>query len=282
LGILLVFVPFILISALIYIFGQSFRAWVAGIQTGQDYIQLTNKDFEVWVHSEDKEYAGIVLETLDKATRAFYKGYKDALGLKPLKYRISVRLFRTHEEFRQYGRKRLMEELEFNSGFFYPVQNEIVLIIQDRGRLDREGLIHEMVHAILYHSAPRAELSNWLSEGLATYLAVYEPRSNKLGGLDYGYIELAKRMLIQGKDHLNLRRLLEARPEDFKGQKNRVFYALSHALVGFLIQSPLRQKFFNYIKIEKRPGRVSRLTFEVEIGELNQVEKGLKEWLKQI
>lgn len=271
-------IPFFIGFIFLRVFGENIYRWRKLSTLGEDSIVETSRYYTIFSH-KDLNYEHLKT-IIDDFTMAFYKEYRDKFKLKDFSKRVSIMLLKNDAELQKYAERQLQQDLTFNDGYYNPIKAEIAIVMRDNMVLNLKGLFHEITHAIFDQSAESPEWSYWLSEGLATYFAEskIEGKNAWLGGLDEEYCKVVKNT----EYFIPLRKLLEANPTKFTSEENRYYYAESHILVYFLLEyngGKYRDKFYQYILEEKKPGASSPLKFEAIIGNIDEIEK---EWIKFI
>jgi hypothetical protein len=138
------------------------------------------------------------------------------------------------------------------------------------------SLSHELTHAIMFYSYPSdPEWTPWFAEGVAQWCEAERPNV-ALGAKNMKRLQSARQGVRPG----GLARLLQAGPDDSKGSENLKHYQAAYALVTFLLESDLRERFVEYFDEEAAPGRLDPIAaFKAKIGEMEPIEARWIQWL---
>lgn len=275
-------IPFLIGFIFLRVFGENIYRWRKLSTLGEDSIVETSHYYTIFSH-KDPNYEHLKT-IIDDFTMAFYKEYRDKFKLKDFSKRVSIMLLKNDAELQKYAERQLQQDLTFNDGYYNPIKAEIAIVMRDNMVVNLKGLFHEITHAIFDQSAELPEWSYWLSEGLATYFAEsrIENSTIELGRLNEEYHKVVKNLIKNPEYFIPLGKLLEANPAKFTSEENTYYYAESHTLIYFLYEwndGKYRDKLYQYILEEKKPGVSSPFKFEAIIGNINEIEK---EWIKFI
>ena len=123
-------------------------------------------------------------------------------------------------------------------GFFFPSESDNFILLTPETRRNRPfvAIFHDYLHAIAAENLPNAPL--WLVEGLAEYYSTFEWSEDRTQILIGRPINSHIRLVRDEDDRLSLEELFAVtRESDLydEGDRNRIFYAQSWALVHFLM-----------------------------------------------
>lgn len=215
----------------LYFAGRPLEAALARYFAGEGYKTLPEHEGITVVYTGEEAHAILQRDAL----LAFFRDvggsrFASDWGLQRPR-RLTLRLFRTHEEFRQYGRLATGESLEFNGGYFDPSNMTIQLVAGDIS-----GLRHEGMHALCHKSG--AGMPRWLAEGLAQY---FEPGT---GGIDPASADKALFALKSGTSCVDVLGMGDAA---YRGEGNDKPYAVSVAVVAAMMEGPDREAFIRFV-----------------------------------
>jgi hypothetical protein len=278
-------VPVAIVLLLLHYAGPSlqkaYRA--AGLPDGYALVKETGN--YVFFGRPDNEAASRAGEVLDRFTDAVRGEFGERLRLEPTAARFDVIVFTSHDDFRQYGKAKLGEDLERNGGFYVPAAGALAVI--DSGDFESlvQALFHEGAHMMLdtWVAGTDHRWSLWLNEGMATWLegSLIDGGAARVGGIPPRMIQQLRRDMAKG-EWVPVGKLIEAGPPEFKSERNRSYYAGSCLLVDYLLRGDggaHRERFFAYFEAERRPGTIAPTEFTEILGRPADVDAALQKHL---
>jgi len=226
--------------------------------------------------------APFVAEGLDAFAAAIYERYGEALGLRPVDEKITIRVFASHDDLVRFAGQRMKQDLSHAGGFYDPASWSIALTLRPPREL-LAMLFHEATHLLMDRSAvagPPA-WSEWLSEGMAVFFenSALVPGGLRLGGVNRTDAAVVLTFARRGS-HVPLRQLVRGGPELFHGKLGSLCYREAGLLVAHLLEGAgraHREPFLRYYRLEREPGPCPPEELERQLGvALDDLEK---EWL---
>jgi len=204
-------------------------------------------------------------------TTALYRTYGEPLDLHPVEDRITIRVFATHADLVKFAGRHMKQDLSHAGGFYDPASWSIALTLRPPREL-LPVLYHEATHLIMDRSARAGSpaWSLWLAEGMAVYFehsGVVGGRP-RLGGADRRKAA-AVWALARQRRHIPLAQLVRGGPALFRGKLASLAYTEAGLLVAYLLEGAagtLRQPFFRYVDLERRPGPCPPQALEASLG----------------
>ncbi len=269
------------------LFGEDLNAAFGRLLAGRKYELHDRGAFRIF-SLRGSDYHEFAARTLASFTEAMIRRHGEGLRLKapdPASSRVTVHLLASREDLQERGFTTAHADLKNNGGYFQPVKMEIALLVSYADKettADRRALQHEMTHALMHLAGPQASWSAWLAEGMAEYFENSRPEQDPpvLGGRWQAHVD---ELLAHSRDGggIALSDILGFRPEDFRGDGNRVAYRAAHLLVTFLMESPAyRERFYAYFREELKDGPVAPGAFALIMGDPSGVERDWRAWLK--
>jgi hypothetical protein len=277
--------PFALVVSALHLWGAGLNQAFARLLAGRKYEGRLSAPYHIFAR-RGSDLHGQAAQTLEEFTRSVAQNARSFFRFRVPDGRaltLTVRLLESHEDLKREGLSDLFPDLANNGGYFNHVTRKIALVLGTPGKwteIDRKGLRHEMTHALMHLSAPDADWSPWLAEGLAGY---FENGSlPRFGGATTEQVEEIRADLRL--DRLPpLDRLLGAGSQAFRDADNRRAYRQSQFLVAFLLESPLYlHRFSEYYEEEFKPGPATIDAFEALVGEFEVVERDWREWFSRL
>jgi len=232
----------------------------------------------------DRTWAEPISRFYDDYRERFGKSHPFGKALSPLNKKLTILVTTSRRAFEEVARSETGARLEYNSGYFTANKARIIVEVtnleKDPPRALEEAKIslsHELVHAILHYSAPEAQWSPWLSEGVAQWGETSTP-DRALGALNVDRLKSAD--LRPGL----LKELLVVSQDKFSGVDNLRYYYAAYALVAFLLdkESGYRPSFIAYFAEEAKALPLnSPARFRELVGEIDEVETKWIAWVKQ-
>ncbi|OHB71019.1 MAG: hypothetical protein A2W23_05900 [Planctomycetes bacterium RBG_16_43_13] len=282
--VVILFLPFMIIFTALYAVAEGLYKSRKLASVGYDAVTNDTRYFKIFRH-RNSSYTHSLEADIDNFVEIFFNEYEKPFSLTRTDEPILITLLKDDAEFQQYASKELRQDLTFNGGFYNSIKSDIALIMTNPVA-DKKGLFHEITHAVLDRSAPKAMWSPWLSEGLATYFeesSIASRENYKFGGKKAEYFAFVKDALTrQNGNFLPLKNIIKSQQEQFTSETNTIYYAEAHTLVYFLLEGAgrkYRNSFSKYFLEEKKQGECPPNVFEIEIGNIDEIEK---EWIKFI
>lgn len=229
-------------------------AALAPAASGPRWVRLDAGRFEIYSTAGERP-ARAVLERLRQGERVFRDFVPNARGV-PLPVRVYI--FGSEAEYRPY-RPTAVATAFFQSG---PLRDIVALHYRDEGSL--RSVMHEFVHLVLWHSAPR--LPQWLEEGTAEFYSTLRVERDRvrLGGVIPSHlVRLSEAAWL---DAAALDGAAFDSPEYQSHSRAGLFYAQSWALTHMLNCAPAyREGMARYIELLTE-GRASRSAFAEAFG----------------
>jgi hypothetical protein len=238
----------------------------------------------VIVYAPDESTARNVKNTFTRFRTAFYDRFP--LQLEPAGERVRIHVFENGEQLSDYYSQKTNDRLPHNSGYYDPKDHSIALEKVEQGVLEH-AVKHEAVHHFLEQgkitSAPG--LSPWLSEGLASLYQHYAITSASDGNSSWQLPSSAEQaILLPYAASVQLEQSLDAflrvQGDDFQEEGNRAFYRQARLLVFFLVEEH-SETFWKYVRYELSNGGDQVGAFRRIVGEPEQVQEELKQWVRQ-
>jgi tetratricopeptide (TPR) repeat protein len=218
------------------------------------WVRLEAGRFEVYSTAGERP-ARAVLERLRQGERVFRDFVPHARGM-PLPVRAYV--FGNEAEYRPY-RPTAVATAFYQSG---PLRAIVALHYRDERSL--RSVMHEFVHLVLWHSAPR--LPRWLEEGTAEFYSTLCVTGDRvrLGGVIPSH--LARLSEAAWLDAAALDEVSLDSPEYQSRDRAGLFYAQSWALTHMLNCAPAyRERMARFVELLTE-GRASRAAFAEAFG----------------
>jgi len=219
-------------------------------------------------------------EALEAFATALHAQYGDALALRPLGERITVRLFATQEAMLEQATRRSMtQDLSHAIGFYSPADWSIAATLRPRGEL-LPLLYHEATHLLMHRpDQPTAgRRSPWITEGVAVFFEQSDATAAppRVGGLSRSAAAAIAALARRG-EHVALRRLVTGGDALFASDRAPLAYRQAGALVAYLLAGAdgrHRSGFLRYYRedMERGPAPVESLEYllGVSIAELEE------------
>lgn len=204
--------------------------------------------------------AAAVAGILDRFFERFFQGFGGDFALSEMEGDVEFWVFQTVEELQVHFKKKHHKDL-YNSGGYYDPSNRVIAIPWASHRaLLVESVLHEGTHLIFdqFSGASSPQWSPWFSEGLACYFGSSRVQGSeiRLGGYDPYFLKLFLEKRRSGEG-VTLRDLLEAPYRFFLEGGNALWYGGSQLLAYYLLEGEegrLRERFFQYYRLERLPG----------------------------
>lgn len=250
--------------AAIHLLLPAVSRWVGGAETGL----VPFEGRIVTAYAANSEQAATRAQMADDFAQAWVRRWEKNRGARLPESRVKLYLFPDQAAFSRHGLFRLGTGLEYNGGYFSPVEGAIALVAGDD-----EGLRHELTHMLQHSSWPGADLSPWFTEAQAQW-----HESGAEGGPGKG-VEKALGLVSSG-EVLPLVEILEAPNSAFKSAGNTKYYWQGAALYAWLaVARP--EALERVIELERRPGRPSAADFAQAVGiPLPAIEAEYQAWLR--
>lgn len=196
---------------------------------------------------------------------------------------LNIVIFPDVVSFRQYARASASNDSSTLLGFYSPRTNEAVTFTADDDDKTMEVTRHEATHVIA--RGVLGALPVWLNEGLAEYFSKLSIRGQLKEVASYeGWPQLARATINSGYP-ANLAALLNLEHEEWHGVYETNHYALSWALVYFLLSAePGRQALAQLMQEMAaqycQPGDSAEVLARLYPGGLLALEREFYAWLR--
>lgn len=236
----------------------------------------------------DNQAAKDAVAILDRFTSAVVAEYGGPLHLKPGGDRTEVIVFSDQSDLEVFGREELGSDFEYNGGFYLPAWRTIGVVGSAYPAQLVGPLAHEGTHMMLdfWVDASGPDWSRWFDEGVATYFEASDFRGPgiRLGGVKSGILRRA-REAVAANAWPPLEKLFAAPAAAWESEENGLYYSEAAMLVHLLLEGrggALRERFFAWYEVERRPGPVSPEEFARVVGPLDEVEAALREHVRSL
>lgn len=258
-------------------------AWAAtgGVEQRVPDGRLTSTRHYVIDAAIDQQLVNELGEALD----TLYRGYTRHFSLRP-RQRLVVRVFSDGASFTAYGAEHYQG---FNPawravyiGRHAVAERELILVAYNDDLLFEDAR-HEALHQFLHAAIPNVHaMPYWFNEGLAEYLEVSTPTRT---GIDLPHpLRLSNqwRLLLgdlRGRGRVAMANVIDLDGRAFNSGDIHEHYALSYALVHFLMQDEDgREQFDRFLGMLSR-GTAYDQAFRHTIGRLDDLEERWLAWL---
>lgn len=248
---------------------------------GDRYELVETERLRLWL-PKHRPHARVLSEAVPRFAAALYESYGEALALRPLRERITLRVFLDQEELARHARQRGMtRDMSNTIGYYSPREWSVALTLLPRPQLVSVAC-HEVTHLLMHRPdrPNRAQRSLWLIEGAAVFFEHSRlDGSLRLGGVDP---RAAREILVlaEAGEHVPLRELAAGGQELFASDRAPLAYMEAGTLVAFLLdgaEGRHREGFLNYYREELDHGARSPEVLEHHLGlSLSDLEE---QWL---
>tara|TARA_R110000824_G_scaffold336_1_gene1755 strand:- start:174098 stop:175282 length:1185 start_codon:yes stop_codon:yes gene_type:complete len=173
---------------------------------------------------------------LEAQANSMYRILTDMLGSERLKQvDLNVIIFPDRGSYQQYAVATGGESLVNSGGFYTNASNEAVTYIYENDEETLAVTRHEAAHVMLNGMLATGPL--WLHEGMAEYFEQLSMRQQYTQiAPNADWLQIARTSINNGYPG-SLSDYLDAAPEDWRGSRQTVHYALAWSLVYFLLDS---------------------------------------------
>jgi Protein of unknown function (DUF1570) len=123
-------------------------------------------------------------------------------------------------------------------------------VVNNPQRVNRLALVHETTHLLCFNTgllSRNADVPAWVSEGLATYVELWQKRVTKIGELNGPWLFCLREAKRAGKPWIPITELVATEKSFDDDETAQLAYAESWLLVHYLMKSPQLPKFRTYL-----------------------------------
>lgn len=285
---LFVVAPILLLIGTLHLTSTKIRQSYTLSKMGSDYLLIEKTHYALYIKKEFEKEGNYYGDILQNYYLTFLKEYEKTFQLTPFPQKLTIKLFKTREEFENLVFEEQRRELPYSGGFYDPSKRTIVLYLGDPDIF--KALIHEHIHAIFdfslrQHSDPH--FSRCFNEGIACFFenAFTFKKDGSVDPFDFKKIPEAHKIeilkqSIQQKTWVSLEELINASEHNFVSRQNYQYYYQSELLVYYLWNHK-PDLFLQWYQLELDPRPIQGAWWR-KLCDLDQFEKEWKDFILKL